>query len=254
MSAGRVDVSEPVPDVVVVTLDRPEKLNALTGDMVERIIAIAHATNSDGTRAVILTGRGRAFSAGGDVRALVSMASDEIADYLGCYGRLDDAISDSGALWIAAVNGLAYGGGLEIAAMCDVRVADSGATFCVADIEVGALPTGGLTWKLPRMVGAGAASWMVLTNAVVDTQRALTMSLIDEVTEQGGSLARSLALANKVKDFHPDAIRANRVALRQGWTSSLVEAKLLEVAESVRLLGAEDVMAPLRHRYGDRER
>ena len=250
MSSEWVTFSYPASDVVVVTLTRPDKLNALTGDMVGRITAFARELDG-ATRVVVITGQGRAFSAGGDVRALVSLSPQQTANYLAGYGRLDEAIAASGALWIAAVNGLAYGGGLEIAAMCDVRIADVEATFCVADIEVGALPTGGLTWRLPRMIGAGAASWLVLTNAVVDAHRALAMSLVDEVTEQGGALPRALALASTMTKFHPDAVRANRAALRQAWTSSLADATAMEVSESVRLLSKAEIIGPLRERFGD---
>lgn len=250
MSDDAVLVEDLGDGVLTVTLHRPDKLNAIVGAMVDRLIEVAKACRGDGVRAVVLTGSGRAFSAGGDVKALVRMSPDETGRYLGGYARLDAAIAESGAVWVAAVNGLAYGGGLEVASMCDARVADETATFCVADIEVGALPTGGLTWRLPRMVGSGRASWLVMTNAVVDARAALAMGLIDDVVASGTCVARARQMAQSVVRFHPEAVDANRRALRQAWSSTLDQAAAVEVSESQRLLSMDEVMLPLRERFG----
>lgn len=250
MTVEAVLVDRPAPGVLIATMNRPEKLNAITGDMLGTLIQVAASCAAESVRAVIVTGSGRAFSSGGDVKALVAMTHAEVGKYLGAYGLLDDAIAESGAVWVAALNGLAYGGGLEVACMCDVRIADAWGSFCVADLEVGALPTGGLTWRLPRMVGSGRASWMVMANAVADAPAALEMGLVDEVVPHGTTVTRAMEIAAKVASFHAAAIRANRLALRKSWSSSMAEAKQFEVSESMRLLADDRVMGPLRARFG----
>lgn len=229
MANDLVKLQQLTDDVLLVTLNRPDKLNALTIDMVRELTAVAQsAKDNDKIRAVIVTGSGRAFSAGGDITGLFGKVDNELASYLMSYAKLDGAIADSGTIWISAINGLAYGGGLEIAAMCDIRVCDFRATFCIADIEVGALPTGGLTWKLPRLIGESMARWMILTNSVVDSQRASEIGLIHEVVNDGECVTRAREIAIQVAGYFPEAVSLTREAIRRSWASLLVEPRNLK--------------------------
>lgn len=239
----------------MVILDRPEKLNALTGRMLNELRRIARdeARRPD-VRAVVVTGRGRAFSAGGDVTALFDLDQSAMRDYLGSYAALADDIEASQRPWVAAVNGIAFGGGLEIAAMCDIRVADEEARFCVADIEVGALPTGGLTWTLPRLVGDSLAAWMVLANAELDAFDAHDAGLVAEVTPRGECLDRAMRIASDIARFHPAAVSANRAALRHARRSTLAAARAFEIEQSVALLADPDIMNRLRQRFDQNRR
>lgn len=240
---------------LLVTLNRPDKLNALTVDMVGALTHVAQsAKDNDDIRTVILTGSGRAFSAGGDITGLFGKDDNDLATYLMSYAKLDDAIADSGTIWIAAINGLAYGGGLEIAAMCDIRVSDSRATFCIADIEVGALPTGGLTWKLPRLIGESMARWMMLTNAVVDAQRASEIGLVHEVISDGECVTRAQQIAIQVAGYFPEAVSMTREAIRMSWSSPLADSREFEVASSVHLLKQDAVTKKLEARFSAKDK
>ncbi len=242
-------ITKPIPGLQVVTLNRPEKLNALTHEMLTSLSEIARDCALTDTRIVLLTGSGKAFSSGGDITNLLNFNQDEVKLYLQSYSELDDAITQSKAVWIAAINGLAYGGGLEIATMCDLRIADVKSNFCVADIEVGALPTGGLTWRLPRMIGSSAATWMVIANPVVNAERSLQLGLIHEVVSSGSVMDRAIELAGKILGFHPEAIIANRMALRNSWKVSLQEARNFEVDESIALLANNEILSELKKRF-----
>jgi enoyl-CoA hydratase/carnithine racemase len=251
MANDLVQVQQLTEGALLVTFNRPEKLNALTVDMIQELIAVAQsAKNNKEIRTVIVTGTGRAFSAGGDITGLFGKIESDLAGYLMSYAKLDDAIADSGTIWISAINGLAYGGGLEIAAMCDIRVSDSRATFCIADIEVGALPTGGLTWKLPRLIGESMARWMMLTNSVVNAQRASEIGLIHEVVNDGECVTRAREIATQVAEYFPEAVSMTREAIRMSWSSLLVDSREFEVASSVHLLKQDAVSKKLQAGYG----
>ena len=255
MATDLVQEQQLTDGVLLVTLSRPDKLNALTIDMVRALTEVAQsAKHNDEIRTVILTGAGRAFSAGGDITGLFGKDDNDLTNYLMSYARLDDAIADSETTWIAAINGLAYGGGLEIAAMCDIRVSDAQATFCIADIEVGALPTGGLTWKLPRLIGESMARWMMLTNSVVEAKRACEIGLIHEVVRDGESVTRAREIASQVAGYFPEAVARTREAIRMSWYSPLVDSQEFEVASSVHLLKQDAVSKKLESRFSAKDK
>lgn len=255
MATELVQVHELSAGSIVVTLNRPGKLNALTVEMVRALTEVAEsAQHNNNIRTVIVTGSGRAFSAGGDITGLFEKDDKELASYLMSYARLDDAIANSGAMWIAAINGLAYGGGLEIAAMCDIRISDSQATFCIADIEVGALPTGGLTWKLPRLIGESMARWMMLTNAVVEAKRALEIGLIHEVVNDGECVKRARAIASQIAGYFPEVVALTREAIRMSWSSPLADSREFEVSSSLNLLKQDEVSQKLKSMFIAKEK
>ena len=255
MANDLVQLQQLTDDVLLVTLNRPDKLNALTVDMIQELIAVAQsAKDNDKIRAIVVTGTGMAFSAGGDITGLFGKIDSDLAGYLMSYAELDDAIADSGTIWISAINGLAYGGGLEIVAMCDIRVCDSRATFCIADIEVGALPTGGLTWKLPRLIGESMARWMMLTNSVVDSQRASEIGLIHEVVDDGECVTRAREIATQVAGYFPEAVSLTREAIRMSWSSLLADSREFEVASSVHLLKQDAVSKKLEARFSAKDK
>lgn len=244
-----INVKQANSFVKIVTFNRPDKLNALSQEMIDELISIAENAIDADSRVIILTGSGRAFSAGGDITRLLNLNPEQMSDYLNSYANLLRAISKSEAVWIAALNGLAFGGGLEIATMCDLVIAEKNSKMCVADIEVGALPTGGLTWRLPRIAGQLAASWLTLTNAVIDADRAFELNLVNEVVQDGDLLSRGLEVASQIAQFDHTAVLANRKATRQSWNISLQQAIDFEVSESVKLLQKDEIFFSLKKRF-----
>src|SRR5215217_3628416 len=138
--------SQPAPGVELLTLNRPRILNALSGALLRELIdAVRELGERDDVGALVLTGAGRAFSAGGDLNELRAADRAQQESYFGLYGELALALRGLRQPAIAALNGLTFAGGLELACMCELRVADREAVLCVSDAPHGLAPTGGLT-------------------------------------------------------------------------------------------------------------
>ena len=193
--------------VTVVTLDRPEARNALTGEMVRSMAEAFAACDADpGVRVVVLTGRDPAFCAGLDLKDLA-----RTYDQVGATGegaRRPDRVGfpRPDKPLIGAVNGPAVTGGLELALGCDFLVASERATFADTHARVGVMPAGGLTIRLPRLVGINRARQMSLTGDFVDAHRAGAWGLVNEVVPHEALLGRALELAAAVAEVDPAAV------------------------------------------------
>lgn len=169
-----------------ITLDRPDKLNALVGDMREVLLQhIGTAASDDDVRAVVITGAGRAFCAGGDIDNMIRLREE--GDEAGFRRLLHTgnevmlALQAFPGLTVAAVNGVAAGAGLSLALSCDLRFAARGARFAAPWIKLGLVPDWGATFWLPRLIGVGRAYEMVLTGAPVEAEEALRIGLVTEI-------------------------------------------------------------------------
>ena len=229
-SDGAPLVSMPATGVALVTLNRPNVLNALRhSDLLALLDFCVEFEGDSAIRAVVITGAGRAFCAGGDVRALRRLDASETEPYLRVYSELAEAMSDLRVPVIAALNGITFGGGLELACMADIRVAAVDATFCAADVSLGLIPTGGLTWRLPRLVGHGRASWLLLSNATVDASEAAGMGLCDVIAGEGKAVDKAVELACSIAACPPHGVAATKRALRLVQQSSSAQATGFEV-------------------------
>jgi enoyl-CoA hydratase len=183
-------IDKPAPGVAVVTLNRPEKYNALSSALLRAFGAAMGEVQADqGLRAIVLTGAGPAFCAGLDLNEL-----DDGGRALSGAGAADQ-LHDSPVPVIAAVNGVAVTGGLEIALACDFRIASERARFADTHARVGVTPAWGLTARLPQAVGQSWARQMSFTGDFVDASRALRIGLVNEVVPHGDLLARCTELA-----------------------------------------------------------
>ena len=193
--------------VAIVTLDRPEARNALTGAMVTSMAeAFAACDAEESVRVVILTGSDPAFCAGLDLKDL-----SRTYDGLGTTGPKDASPRGGGfprpdKPLIGAVNGPAVTGGLELALGCDFLIASDRATFADTHARVGVMPAGGLTIRLPQLVGINRARQMSLTGNFIDAGRAFEWGLVNEVVPHGALLERSTELARAVAEVDPDAV------------------------------------------------
>jgi enoyl-CoA hydratase/carnithine racemase len=225
----------PTPDVrftveghvATIVLDRPAKLNAVTPEMADAVVAACRRCDADPEiRAVVLTGAGeRAFCAGSDVAELDGYASAwefrSRDDYC-------DAVRALRTPAICAVNGLAYGGGLELALSCDVRLAAGHATFAAPEIKLGWIGGGGMTYLLTHSIGASNAAQMVLTGDPVDAARALRMNLVSELLAAGDLLARAHELAATIASRPPIAAQTGKANLRAAYAMPLEAAVAYE--------------------------
>ena len=197
--------------VAVITLDRAAKLNAVTPEMTAALAGyVATVNESRDLRVAVLPGTGRAFCAGSDIGGL--------ADYDSPWhfgGRPDycDAIRALRKPVIAAVNGYAFGGGLEMALTCDIRLAAGTASFAAPEIKLGWIGGGGMSALLSRSIGPGNAALMLLTGDPVDAATALRWGLVSEVLAAGELRARALQLAATIASRAPIAAETAKLNL-----------------------------------------
>ena len=213
--------------VVVVTLNRPAKLNAVTPEMSKELTRLAHALNDDDSvRAIVLTGAGeRAFCAGSDIRTL-----DEYSTPWEFRNRVDycDALREVRKPVIAAINGYAFGGGVETAMICDIRLASENAQFAASEIKLGWIGGGGMSAFLAHSAGASNAALMLLTGDPIDASTALSWGLVSEVHPQDALLDRARELAAVIASRPPIAAQTAKANLRAAFTMPFDDAMRYE--------------------------
>ena len=223
--------------VATITLDRPDALNALTIPLKRELLAALSAAARDaGVRSVILTGAGRAFCAGQDLRERLEPDATPLeTEIRERYNPIVVAMRDLPKPIIAAVNGVAAGAGASLALASDIRIAADGASFTLAFGRVGLVPDSGATWLLPRLVGASRAAEMALANSVVSADEALRMGLVSRVVPASSLLDTALEIATRVAESAPVAVALTKRALHRSlearWPETLeYEAELQGVA------------------------
>jgi enoyl-CoA hydratase/carnithine racemase len=210
--------------VLTLTLNRPEALNALTVDGMAALADRLEEAGADpATRAVVITGAGSAFSAGGDItflRELPGMPPARIREIVyGAFQRVPRAIRAMDKPVIAAVNGAAVGAGCEIAVACDFRIASEKARFGEVWITLGCVPALGGMFLLPRIVGLAKATELVLTGEIIDASEALRIGLVNKVVMPPDLSPAAEELALRLAHGPARAIAAAKVALNRGLAS-----------------------------------
>ena len=187
--------------VAKITFNRPDKLNALNGKMLrETTSAIEDADSDKKVRVIVITGAGRAFSAGNDISDFTGSISG------GSINKLFEIMIGSGKPVISAVNGLAYGGGCEIVLASDISIAKECVTFCLPEPKLGIIPPFA-TWLLPPIVGINRAKYLMLTCDKIDAKEAERIGLINKVVSDDKLDDAVKETASKVMDIAPLAIR-----------------------------------------------
>ncbi|MEV5829769.1 enoyl-CoA hydratase/isomerase family protein [Spirillospora sp. NPDC052242] len=204
--------------VAVLTLNRPDKLNAIGTATLDRLEAeLARLRGDDRVRVLVIAGAGRAFSAGADLdeisrcetpydfRAFVHRTTDVFA-------LLETFPKPS----VAAIHGFAFGGGFELSLACDMRVAESGAKLGVPEMKLGVLPGAGGTQRLPRLAPPAVAKQMILTGEPISAERAHEIGLVNELAPTGEALQTALALAARLAAGAPRALEAGKRLVDRG--------------------------------------
>jgi enoyl-CoA hydratase len=216
--------------VALVTLRRPRQLNSLDAETAAALLAASARAAADAdVRAVVVTGEGKAFSAGADIKQFGALRTAE--EFRGFLADLEAACRAWELLpkpVIAAVNGMALGGGLELALGCDLRIADPGARFGLPEIKLGILPGAGGTQRLPRVVPPAVAAQMILTGEPIDAAEAHRIGLVNEVADSGGALARARELAATLAERAPLSLATAKRLLDRGPTLPLEAGLELE--------------------------
>lgn len=209
--------------VAVITLNRPEKLNAMTPEMEDALRTIVASVNaSDDVRAVILTGAGpKAFCAGSDIRELDTYATPwqfrNRPDYC-------DGIRSLLKPTIAALNGYTLGGGLEMALSCDIRIASQTASFAAPEIKLGWIGGGGMTAMLANSIGASNAAMMVMTGDRIDAQQAERWGIVSALHPPDALMKEAIALAQTIASRAPIAAETARANLKATFNMPLEDA------------------------------
>ena len=218
-----------VGHVVTLTMNEPQRRNPLTGNSAvpEFIEAINRIHDDHGVRCVILTGAGSVFSSGGDVRNMLRQASGEVSgmqirhDYRTGIQKLPLALFNLEVPVIAAVNGAAVGAGLDLACMCDIRIASDTAKFAESFVKLGIIPGDGGAWLLPRIVGMSRAAEMVFCGDTINAELALQWGLVSRVVPADELLPAANELAGRIAANPGHAVRMSKRLLREGMHTRL---------------------------------
>ena len=226
--------------IVVLTLNRPEIRNAISdSDMIDSFIsAIDHINQDQGVRAVILTGAGKAFSSGGNLKKIGDVAKlspVEIRNwYITGIQRIPRVLSTLEVPIIAAVNGPAVGAGCDLACMCDIRIAGQSASFAESFVKLGIIPGDGGAWFLPRVVGLSKAYEMAFTGDPIDATEALACRMVSKVVPDEHLLDAARELAQRIAINPGYALRMTKSLFRQ--SGQLTMEALLEMSAGMQAM------------------
>ena len=230
------------PPVRIVTIDGEARMNVLSRAIIAELADQArHAAADDRIRAVVLTGAGsRAFCAGANLKERRGWSEEDIRRWLGeLHAKLRE-VERCPKPWIAAVNGLALGGGCELALACDLRVMDPAAQMGLTEVRIGIIPGGGGTVRLARVVGLGRARDLILTARRVEAEEALQIGLVNRISAAGDSVAAAIALGNEIAANAPIAVAAAKAAIEEAWDLALDAALERERAHYDKALRSAD--------------
>ncbi|WP_070154487.1 enoyl-CoA hydratase-related protein [Sphingobium phenoxybenzoativorans] len=214
--------------VAIITLNRPEQRNILSSDEMQAALlgAIERLANDHVVKVAILTGAGAAFSAGGDIKKIAETAGKTSppvsrTHYINGIQRIPLAMSRLELPVIAAVNGPAVGVGLDLACMCDIRIAAQSAKFAESFVKIGYVPGDGGAWLLPRVVGLPKALEMSLTGDMIDADEALTWGLVTKVVPDEQLMDVAMAMASRIASNPGFAVRMTKQLLHKSGAMSL---------------------------------
>ena len=233
--------------VALFTLNRPEKLNALDYPLIDRLMAALDAAEEDDyVRAVVLTGAGeRAFSSGADIACFAPSVrrgqAAALRELVRRGQRMTARIESFPKPIIAAVNGLAHGGGCEIVEAAPLAIASERAQFCKAEINLGFPPPFGGSQRLPRLIGRKRALRMILTADPIDAVAARDAGLVNEVVPHAQLIDAALALAHRIAQKSPLAVAACLASVTRGINVPIDEGLAIEANCFARMVGTPDI-------------
>jgi enoyl-CoA hydratase len=260
---ANLHVTRPRPDVVLITLDRPDKLNALSYGLVEDLHRTLDEVKADNDcRVVVLTGAGRGFCSGLDLTEPFPEEAKAGLEFPRSSMRWQERIAELTTKLvhlrqpvIAAVNGPAYGGGFALALACDLRLAAPDARFCSQFIKLGLGGCDiGVSYTLPRIVGAGPAFDLILTARAVDADEALRLGLVSRISADGAVVDDALAIAETLCSYGKFGVESTKQVLWANLDASSLESALHLENRSQILASTSGVMADATEAFRHRQR
>ena len=226
--------------VAILTLNRPERLNAINRDMMRELPeAVAALKADDDVRALVVTGAGRGFCAGADLLGAGQAVAGDAPPLTSQFDRIDEMgwVGRWATMWagfdkptIGAINGVAAGAGMSTALACDVRIGCEASRFKTVFIERSLSPDSGMSFFLPRIVGYAAAADLIFTSRAVDADEALKLGLLNRLAATGDLLDAAVAYANEMTRWPPVAMRAAKRVLQHNTDAELEAALRYETA------------------------
>lgn len=233
----------------VVTINRPNKRNAVNTDILDGLIEVSKIIKQKLPRAVVLTGKGdKAFCAGFDVNPQDNPMAQEFADAVlnknpettqKTINRLRHSIDEFMSIpvpLIAAINGIAYGGGAEIAARCDLAIMNQSAEICFSEVKLGLMPDFGGGAKLAKLIGPSKAAYLILTAKKIYADEALSLGLVNQVSKNNNALKDALKLAEQIAENGPNAVMSSLSVIRECMNKSFDELLAYEKEKAVSLI------------------
>jgi enoyl-CoA hydratase len=245
MESRRIILSYPEENVALITFNRPEKLNALDLETRKEISFLLDEIEED-ARCLIITGKGKAFAAGADIKEMSTRTSFEYLKISKYTTWLNHKIENLEIPVIAAINGYALGAGCELAMSCDIRIASEKARFGLPELNLGIMPGAGGTQKLPRFIGIGMAKRLIFTGEIINANVALRLGLIEEVVEHERLMERTLEIARIISRKPPLAIKLAKRAINATMSMPLEEGLKYELSLAALLFSTEDAREGLR--------
>ncbi|EHM02834.1 putative 3-hydroxybutyryl-CoA dehydratase [Acetobacteraceae bacterium AT-5844] len=231
--------------VAVLTLNRPAKLNAFSNALLEAMMAALDRIELDrAIRVVVVTGAGRAFSAGADIadfqQHVRAGAAEAVAHFMRPGHRMTRRVEAFPKPVIAAVNGLAFGGGCELVEATHLALAAESAVFCKSEVNIGIIPTFGGTQRLPRNVGRKAATELILTGRRFSAAEAARLGLVNRVVADDALMAATMALAEELAAKPPLTLAAALSAIHRGMDAAIDDGLAIEEAAFARIVPTAD--------------
>ncbi|MEE8558934.1 MAG: enoyl-CoA hydratase-related protein [Myxococcota bacterium] len=228
--------------IATVTLCRPKQLNALSGSLLEELDkTVARLEQDDAVHGAIITGEGRAFVVGADIAEIAELDSERGLEFAKRGQAVFSRIENLDKPVIAAVNGFALGGGCELAMACHLRIGSTRVRFGQPEVKLGILPGFGGTQRLPRLIGRGLATEILLSGRQVTAEEAVRIGLLSEVVEPERLLDRAWELLAEILSNGPAAVAATLAAIREGLQKPLDEGLVLEAALFSKLCGTAEM-------------
>lgn len=220
----------------ILTLNRPEALNALNEDVFKELACFFDNKETfQSIRVLVITGEGKAFIAGADIKAMQEYSTQAAYDFSEIGKNVFDQIANLDVPVIAAINGFALGGGLELALSCDIRVASEKARLGLPEVNLGLIPGFNGTQRLPRLVGAGNAMYLMMLGEGITAGEAYQLGVVQKLAPPETVLEVSLELAGKIATKSPNALRLIKEMVRNGLELSSKDAGKMESKEFGRL-------------------
>ena len=231
--------------IAIITLNRPDRLNAINYQLaIELDGLVAEIEEDPDARVVILTGAGRGFCAGADIKAMADPNAKPLP--VGRRYTFFNRLEDMGKPVIAAINGACNGGGLEIALCCDFRIASEEATFGLGEVKLGVIPAAGGTARLPRLIGIGRAKEFLYFGNRVNAQEALRIGMINKVVPPAELLPEAKRWAAELVERPPLSLKALKFCVNVGMQMDLASAVEYEAKQAAILTKTEDVVEGMR--------